>query len=250
MNHLQDKVVVITGASSGIGAVSAKALSARGAKIVAAARGQETLDQLVADINMTGGTAVARLADVADAADVVDMQALADFAVERFGRIDVLVNNAGLMLFSFWKDGAMDDWNRMIDVNIRGYLNGVHAVLPVMLRQKAGHILNMDSVAGHQVGDGAGVYSSTKFFVRAMTESMRRELGVREGIKASTISPGVIDTGWADKVTDPAGRTAAQELNAIAISPQSVANAVVYALAQPADVTVNDLIISPTRQSW
>ncbi|WP_405747616.1 SDR family oxidoreductase [Streptomyces canus] len=244
MNHLQDKVVVITGASSGIGAVSAKALSARGAKIVAAARGQETLDQLVADINMTGGTAVARLADVAD------MQALADFAVERFGRIDVLVNNAGLMLFSFWKDGAMDDWNRMIDVNIRGYLNGVHAVLPVMLRQKAGHILNMDSVAGHQVGDGAGVYSSTKFFVQAMTESMRRELGVREGIKASTISPGVIDTGWADKVTDPAGRTAAQELNAIAISPQSVADAVVYALDQPADVTVNDLIISPTRQSW
>nr|WSZ18640.1 SDR family oxidoreductase [Streptomyces canus] len=244
MNHLQDKVVVITGASSGIGAVSAKALSARGAKIVAAARGQETLDQLVADINMTGGTAVARLTDVAD------MQALADFAVERFGRIDVLVNNAGLMLFSFWKDGAIDDWNRMIDVNIRGYLNGVHAVLPVMLRQKAGHVLNMDSVAGHQVGDGAGVYSSTKFFVEAMIESMRRELGVREGIKASTISPGVIDTGWADKVTDPAGRKAAQELNSIAISPQSVADAVVYALDQPADVTVNDLIISPTRQSW
>ncbi|MDX3783465.1 SDR family oxidoreductase [Streptomyces europaeiscabiei] len=247
MDHLQDKVVVITGASSGIGAVSARAPAARGAKIVAAARGQEDLDQLVADIDKTGGTAVARLTDVADTAD---MQALADFAVERFGRIDALVNNAGLMLFSFWKDGAIDDWNRMIDVNIRGYLNGVHAVLPVMLRQESGHILNMDSVAGHQVGDGAGVYGSTKFFVQAMTESMRRELGVREGIKASTISPGVIDTGWADKVTDPAGRRAAQELNAIAISPQSVADAVVYALDQPADVTVNDLIISPTHQNW
>ncbi|MFI7086550.1 SDR family oxidoreductase [Streptomyces anulatus] len=247
MNHLKDKVVVITGASSGIGAVSAKTLAARGAKIVAAARGQEDLDQLVTDIEKAGGTAAARLTDVTDAAD---MQALADFAVERFGRIDVLVNNAGLMLFSYWKDLALDDWNRMLDVNIRGYLNGVHAVLPVMLRQKSGHILNMDSVAGHQVGDGAGVYSATKFFVQAMTESMRRELGVHQGLKASTISPGVIDTGWADKVTDPAGRKAAQELNAIAISPESIADAVVYALDQPADVTVNDLIISPTRQNW
>ncbi|WP_055615963.1 SDR family oxidoreductase [Streptomyces phaeochromogenes] len=247
MNHLQDKAVVITGASSGIGAVSAKALAVRGAKIVAAAGGQEDLDQLVADIEKAGGTAAARLTDVTDAAD---MQALADFAVDTYGRIDVLVNNAGLMLFSYWKDLALDDWNRMLDVNIRGYLNGVHAVLPVMLRQKSGHILNMDSVAGHQVGDGAGVYSATKFFVQAMTESMRRELGVHQGIKASTISPGVIDTGWADKVTDPAGRKAAQELNSIAISPEAIADAVVYALDQPADVTVNDLIISPTRQNW
>ncbi|MFJ8675606.1 SDR family oxidoreductase [Streptomyces sp. NPDC093589] len=134
--------------------------------------------------------------------------------------------------------------------NLRGYLNGVHAVLPVMLRQKSGHILNMDSVAGHQVGDGAGVYSSTKFFVQAMTESMRKELAVREGIKVSTISPGVIDTGWADKVTDPAGRQAARELNTLAIGPESIADAVVYALDQPADITVNDLVISPTRQNW
>lgn len=247
MNHLRDKVVVITGASSGIGAVSAKALAARGAKILAAARGQEDLDQLVADIEKADGTAAARLTDVTDAAD---MQELADFTIATYGRIDVLVNNAGLMLFSYWKDLALDDWNRMLDVNIRGYLNGVHAVLPVMLRQKSGHILNMDSVAGHQVGDGAGVYSATKFFVQAMTESMRKELGVREGIKASTISPGVIDTGWVDKVTDPAGRKAAQELNGIAISPESIADAVVYALDQPADVTVNDLIVSPTRQNW
>ncbi|MFD4478322.1 SDR family oxidoreductase [Streptomyces sp. NPDC058471] len=247
MNHLQDKVVVITGASSGIGAVSAKALAARGAKIVAAARGQGDLDQLVTDIDKAGGTAAARLTDVTDSAD---MQALAEFTVATYGRIDVLVNNAGLMLFSYWKDLTLEDWNRMLDVNIRGYLNGVHAVLPVMLRQKSGHILNMDSVAGHQVGDGAGVYSATKFFVQAMTESMRRELGVREGIKASTISPGVIDTGWADKVTDPAGRKAAQELNAIAISPESIADAVVYALDQPPDVTVNDLVISPTHQNW
>ncbi|MDI9900487.1 SDR family NAD(P)-dependent oxidoreductase [Rhodococcus sp. IEGM 1409] len=171
---------------------------------------------MVADIENAGGTAVARLADVTDAAD---MQSLADFTVDAYGRIDVLVNNAGLMLFSYRKDLALDDWNRMLDVNIRGYLTGVHAVLPVMLRQKSGHILNMDSVAGHQVGAGAGVYSATKFFVQAMTESMRKELSVHAGIKASTISPGVIDTGWADQVTDPAGRQAAQELNAMAIAP-------------------------------
>ncbi|MFF3373535.1 SDR family oxidoreductase [Streptomyces sp. NPDC002680] len=247
MNHLDGKVVVITGASSGIGAASAKALAARGAKIVAAARDQDGLDKLVADIHKAGGTVTARVTDVTDA-DAV--QALADFAVDTYGGIDVLVNNAGLMLFSFWKDRALDDWNRMIEVNIRGYLNAIHAVLPVMLRQNSGHILNMDSVAGHQVGDGAGVYCATKFFVQAVTESMRRELGVREGIKASTISPGVIDTGWADKVTDPVGRLAAKQLNEIAITPQSVADAVVYALDQPADVTVNDLIISPTRQNW
>ncbi|MEU9187903.1 SDR family NAD(P)-dependent oxidoreductase [Streptomyces sp. NPDC048484] len=137
MNHLEGKVVVITGASSGIGAVSAKALAARGATIVAAARGQEALDQLVTDIEKAGGTAGARLTDVADAADAADMQALADFTVDTYGRIDVLVNNAGLMLFSYWKDLTLQDWNRMIDVNIRGYLNGVHAVLPVMLRQKS-----------------------------------------------------------------------------------------------------------------
>ncbi|MEV4009879.1 SDR family oxidoreductase [Nonomuraea angiospora] len=247
MNHLDSKIVVITGASSGIGAAAARALAARGARIVAAARGQEALDRLVADIRQAGGTAVAKVTDVADAQDV---QALADFAVDTYGTIDILLNNAGLMLFSYWKDRALDDWNRMIEVNIRGYLNAIHAVLPVMLQHGSGHILNMDSVAGHQIGDGAGVYSATKFFVQAITESMRKELGVREGVKASTISPGVIDTGWADKVTDPVGRQAAKELNAIAITPESVADAVVYALDQPADVTVNDLIISPTRQNW
>lgn len=247
MNHLDGKVIVITGASSGIGAASAKALAARGAKVVAAARGQEDLDRLVADIHQSGGTALAKVIDVAEAQDTQD---LADFAVDTYGTIDVLVNNAGLMLFSYWKDRALDDWNRMIDVNIRGYLNAIHSVLPVMLRNGSGHILNMDSVAGHQVGDGAGVYSATKFFVQGVTESMRRELGVREGIKASTISPGVINTGWADRVTDPVGRRAAKELNEIAITPQSVADAVVYALDQPTDVTVNDLIISPTRQNW
>jgi NADP-dependent 3-hydroxy acid dehydrogenase YdfG len=247
MNHLRDKIIVITGASSGIGAATAKTLAAHGAKLVLGARNEARLSELVAEIHKAGGTATSRVTDVTSAAD---MEQLAAYAIETFGGLDILVNNAGLMLFSAWKDLAVDDWGRMIDTNIRGYLHGIQAVLPSMLDQKSGYILNMASVAGHQIGESAGVYSATKFFVHAITESMRKELGVHHGIRSSTISPGVIDTGWADKVDDPAGREAARELNSLAITPQAVADAVVYALNQPADTTVNDLIISPTRQNW
>ena len=175
MNYLHNKTIIITGASSGIGAAAAKALAAHGAKLVLAARDQDRLDALVGEIRASGGTAAARIADVTDSAD---MEALAQYAVETFGGVDILVNNAGLMLFSAWKDLAVNDWGRMIDTNIRGYLNGIQAVLPIMLERQSGYILNMASVAGHQIGDSAGVYSATKFFVRAITESMRKELGV------------------------------------------------------------------------
>ncbi len=172
------------------------------------------------------------------------------FASDTFGSTDILINNAGLMLFSSWSDVAWEEWNKMVDVNIKGYLNAIASVLPVMLKKNEGQILNMASVAGHQVDAGAGVYSATKFFVHAMTESMHKDLGVNNGIRVNTISPGVINTGWADKVGDPQGRKVAQELNKLAISPQDVANSVVYALNQPQNVTVNDLIVSPTRQNW
>lgn len=247
MNHLKNKVAIVTGASSGIGRAAALALAANGAKVVGAALDQDQLDALVAEIDAAGGTAAVRVTNVADRKDA---RALAAFAHETYGSIDILVNNAGLMLFSQWSDLAVDDWDRMIDVNIKGYLNMIAGVLPIMLEQKAGQILNMASVAGHQVDAGAGIYSATKFFVQAMTESMRKDLGVHHGIRASTISPGVIDTGWADKVSDPAGRKVAQELNKVAIAPDDVARAVIYALDQPANVTINDLIVSPTRQNW
>lgn len=247
MSHLFNKTVIITGASSGIGAASARALVAQGAKVVLAARDQQGLDAIVAELTAAGGQAIGVVCDVTSAAE---MKALAQAAVDHFGAVDILVNNAGLMLFSNWSDLAVDDWEKMINVNVKGYLNAIAAVLPFMLAQKSGQILNMDSVAGHQVGPAAGVYSATKFFVQAMTESMRKELGVQHGIRVNTISPGVINTGWADKVTDPAGRKAAQELNKIAIAPEDIGRAVVYALDQPANVTVNDLIISPTRQDW
>ncbi|AIU89029.1 short-chain dehydrogenase [Pectobacterium odoriferum] len=247
MNYLQDKVIIVTGASSGIGAATAKALAKQGAKIVAGALDQEGLEMLIQEIKKEGGEAIAKITDVTSEKDT---QSLSKYAVENYGRIDVLVNNAGLMLFSYWSDVAVNDWNKMIDVNIKGYLNNIAATLPYMLKQKSGQILNMASVAGHQVDAAAGVYSATKFFVQAMTESMRKDLGVKHGIRVNTVSPGVINTGWADKVSDPEGRKAAQELNKIAISPDDVARAVVYALNQPENVTVNDLIVSPTTQNW
>lgn len=247
MNHLQNRTAIITGASSGIGAASAKALAAEGARVVLAARNEERLAALVSEIERDGGTAAYRVSNVTDRADAAE---LAEFAKATYGSIDILVNNAGLMLFSHWSDLAVDDWEVMVDTNIKGYLYAIAGVLPVMLEQGSGQILNMDSVAGHQVGAAAGVYSSTKFFVQAMTESMRKELGVHHGIRVNTVSPGVIDTGWADKVGDPEGRKAAKKLNEIAIPTSAVADAVVYALNQPAEVTVNDLIISPTKQDW
>lgn len=247
MNYLQNKTAIITGASSGLGAASARALSEKGVRIVAAALDQQGLDAIVSELKGKGGEAVGRVSDVTNPED---MKALAQFAQDSFGSVDILINNAGLMLFSNWVDLATDDWEKMINVNIKGYLHGIAAVLPFMLKQKSGQILNMDSVAGHQVGPAAGIYSATKFFVQAMTESMRKELGVQHGIRVNTVSPGVINTGWADKVTDPSGRKAAQELNKIAISPDDIGRAVVYALNQPENVTVNDLIISPTRQDW
>ena len=247
MNYLDQKVIVITGASSGLGAAAARALAAHNVRIVAAAIDEPALDAFVAELRASGVDAVGKVTDVTN---LDDAHALAKFAKDTYGSIDILINNAGLMLFSNWTDLAVNDWNKMIDVNIKGYLNMIAAVLPQMLAQKSGHVLNMASVAGHQVADAAGVYSASKFFVQAMTESMRKELGVKHGIRVGTISPGVIDTGWADKVEDPAGRKAAKELNKIAISPDDIGKAVVYALNQPANVTVNDLIISPTRQDW
>lgn len=247
MNYLESKVIIITGASSGIGKASAKMLAAEGAKVIAVARNQERLNELVNEVTKHGDQITGFVADVTNPDDA---KKLAQFAKDTYGSVDILINNAGLMLFSYWSDLAIDDWNKMIDTNIKGYLNAIAGVLPIMLEQKSGQILNMDSVAGHQVDPAAGIYCATKFFVQAMTESMRKDLGVNHGIRVNTVSPGVINTGWADKVTDPEGRKAAQELNKIAIDPDDVARAVVYALNQPENVTVNDLIISPTRQNW
>lgn len=247
MSNVKNTVIVITGASSGIGAASAIKLASLGGKVVLAARNEEKLKALVAEIRNAGGEASYYVTNVTDKTSLVG---LVEFAIKQYGRIDSLVNNAGLMLFSDWKDVVVDDWEKMIDTNIKGYLYAIAAALPQMLKQGHGKILNMSSVAGLHVGGSSGVYSATKFFIRGITESLRKEVGVDSGIQVSMISPGVIDTGWANKVSDAKGREAAKALNEIAITPEQVADAVAYALDQPTNLTINDIVIHPTKQDW
>jgi NADP-dependent 3-hydroxy acid dehydrogenase YdfG len=247
MKKLNESVTIITGASSGIGAATALKLAKAGSNIVLVSRADDKIEKVKKQIEDQGGKAEIFAADVTD---IDQMKAMADFAIEKFGKIDNLVNNAGLMLFSQWKDVAIEEWNAMIDTNIKGYLNAIAAVLPKLLEQKSGHILNMGSVAGINIGAGAGIYHGTKFFVRAITESLRKEVSVHKGIKISLISPGVINTGWADKVTNKEGAVIAAELNKQAIKPEDIANAVLFAFDQPDNVNVNDIVISPTSQDW
>jgi NADP-dependent 3-hydroxy acid dehydrogenase YdfG len=247
MKKLNESVTIITGASSGIGAATALKLAKAGTSIVLVSRADDKIEKVKQQIEDGGGKAEIFVADVTD---IEQMKAMVDFAIEKFGKIDNLVNNAGLMLFSQWKDVVIDEWNAMIDTNIKGYLNAIAAVLPKMLEQKSGHIVNMGSVAGINIGVGAGIYHGTKFFVRAITESLRKELSVHKGIKISLISPGVINTGWADKVTNKEGAEIAAELNKQAIEPEDIANAVLFAFDQPDNVNVNDIVISPTLQDW
>ncbi|MCD0456394.1 SDR family oxidoreductase [Chryseobacterium sp. LC2016-27] len=247
MKKLNDSVTIITGASSGIGASTALKLADAGSSIVLVSRADDKIEKVKQQIINAGGKADVFVADVTDPDQ---MKAMVDFTIEKFGRVDHLVNNAGLMLFSQWKDVAIDEWNAMIDTNIKGYLNAIAAVLPKLLEQRSGHILNMGSVAGINIGVGAGIYHGTKFFVRAITESLRKEVSVHKGIKISLISPGVINTGWADKVTNKEGAEIAAELNKQAIEPDDIANAVLFAFDQPDNVNVNDIVISPTLQDW
>jgi NADP-dependent 3-hydroxy acid dehydrogenase YdfG len=247
MSNMQNAVTVVTGASSGIGAATARRLAGAGSNVVLAGRSQERLSGIVDEITSSGGVASYHVCDVTDPSQT---RALAAFAERTYGPVDILVNNAGLMLFSYWKDLAVEDWSKMIDTNLHGYLNAIAAVLPGMLERKSGRILNMSSVAGLHVGEAAGVYGATKFFIRGITESLRKEVGVQNGIQVSMISPGVIDTGWADKVKDTRGRELAGELNKDGITPESIADAVLFALDQPPDVTVNDIVVHPTAQNW
>jgi len=247
MKKLNESVTIITGASSGIGASTAIKLAKAGSRIVLVSRADDKIEKVKRQIEEEGGKAEIFVADVTD---ITQMKAMVDFTMEKFGRIDNLINNAGLMLFSQWKDVAIDEWNAMIDTNIKGYLNAIAVILPKLLEQRSGHILNMGSVAGINIDAGAGIYHGTKFFVRAITESLRKEVSVHKGIKISLISPGVINTGWADKVTNKEGAAIAAELNKQAIEPEDVANAVLFAFDQPDNVNVNDIVISPTSQDW
>jgi NADP-dependent 3-hydroxy acid dehydrogenase YdfG len=242
-SSVQDKVVAITGASSGIGEATARILAQAGAKVVLGARRGDRLDKIVGEIKAAGGQAIARSLDVTQRDDV---KAFVDAAVKEFGRLDVLVNNAGVMLVGPLDELKIDEWDRMIDVNIKGVLYGIAAALPVMREQNSGHVINVSSVAGHRVGPGTSVYSGTKWAVRAISEGFRQEAGAT--IRSTIISPGAVLTELPDHISSPAIKEAAKAMYATAISADAIANAILYAIEQPADVDVNEILIRPTAQ--
>lgn len=243
MSEIQSKVVIITGASSGLGEATARRLAASGAKLMLAARREDRLQDLVADIEKTGGTAAYRVTDVADRAQV---QALADATLETYGRIDVLVNNAGLMPLSPLDQIRVDEWDRMIDINIKGVLYGIAAVLPTMRQQQAGHVINLSSVAGHKVFPAGAVYCATKYAVRAISEGLRQESNGE--IRSTNISPGAVATELANTITHEDTAAGITQLTDVAIDADAIARAIAYAIEQPGDVDVNEMIIRPTRQ--
>lgn len=244
-DNIEGKVVVITGASSGLGEAAARHLSALGAAIVLGARRENRIQSLAKELRDRGGKALAIGTDVT-ALDQV--KKLADAAVEEFGRIDVMINNAGLMPQSLLERLKVDEWNRMIDVNIKGVLYGIAAALPYMQRQKSGHFINVSSVAGHKVGPGTAVYAATKYAVRALSEGLRQEVKPYN-IRTTVISPGAVATELPNTVSDPEVAARIEKYYAdVAIPADSFARAVAFAIGQPEEVDVNEILYRPTRQ--
>jgi NADP-dependent 3-hydroxy acid dehydrogenase YdfG len=245
MSHnIAGKVVVITGASSGLGEATARLLSAQGASVVLGARRVDRLQALVDELTGSGGQALAVTTDVTDCDQV---KRLVDRAVQAYGRIDVMINNAGLMPQAPLERLKIDAWNRMIDVNIKGVLYGIAAALPYMQRRQAGHIINVSSVAGHKVGPGFAVYAATKHAVRALSEGLRQEVKPYN-IRTTVISPGAVDTELPNSVTEPDIAEKVRKAYKIAIPAESFARAVAFAMSQPEEVDVNEILFRPTRQ--
>lgn len=243
-DSVKDKVVLISGASSGIGEATARMLAQSGAKVVLGARRTERLAQLAAEIRNAGGTPEVKAVDVTNRANVA---AFVQFALNKFGRVDVLFNNAGVMPLSPLNALKVDEWDRMIDVNVRGVLNGIAAVLPVMERQGHGHILNTASVAAHWVGPTSAVYSATKYAVWAISEGLRQE---SKTIRVTIISPGVVSTELGNDITHATSKDFLQDLRQSSLSADAIARAVLYAIGQPGDVDVNEIIVRPISQSF
>ncbi|MGH8273297.1 MAG: SDR family oxidoreductase [Gammaproteobacteria bacterium] len=244
MSEIQDKVVLITGASSGLGEAAARRLAERGAKLMLAARRENNLKKLVEAIESDGGTAAYTVTDVTERSQV---EALAKATVDTYGRIDVLINNAGLMPLAPLDALKVDEWEQMIDVNVKGVLYGIAAVLPTMRKQHSGHVINLSSVAGHKVMPGGVVYCATKHAVRAISEGVRLE-GNGE-IRATNISPGAVATELADHISHKESAEQASEMYKSAIEADAIARAIVYAIEQPDEVDVNEMIIRPTAQN-
>lgn len=235
-----DKVILITGASSGIGAGIARELGRAGAKLMLGARRTDRLASLAKEINFEGGDAAIARVDVTDRADVA---AFAETARQTWGRVDVIVNNAGVMPLSPMAAMKVEEWDRMVDVNIKGVLHGIAAVLPEMTARGSGHIVNIASVGALSVVPTAAVYCASKYAVRAISDGLRQE---HSDIRVTCIHPGVVESELADSITDPTAAEAMKLYRAIALQPDAIARAVRYAIAEPDDVDVNEIVIRPT----
>jgi NADP-dependent 3-hydroxy acid dehydrogenase YdfG len=247
MTNIKDRVVVITGASSGIGESTAKFLAEQGAKVVLGARRSKRIDEVAKEISAKGGKVIGLATDVTKRAEV---EALIQRAVEGFGRVDVLINNAGIMPIAPIEALKVDEWDRQIDVNIKGLLYGVAAALPHMQKQKGGHIINIASVFGIKMfAPGGVVYCSTKAAVRALTEGLRMELH-SQNIRCTMISPGAIATELSESSSDEATRKNLREFMKMAIPASAIAKAIAYAIEQPPEVEVDEMVIRPTVQDF
>lgn len=243
--NIEGKVIVITGASSGMGASAARHLANEGAKVVLGARRNERIQQLAAEINKNGGKAIAKATDVTKREQLKD---LVELAVEKFGKVDVIINNAGIMPLSPLEELKIDEWDQMIDVNFKGVLYGIAAVLPHMKKQKSGHIINVSSVAGHKMWPNSSVYGATKYAVRALSEGLRQEVKPYN-IRTTIVSPGSVETELLDHISDKEiAESIHKRTDEYALAPDSFAKIVAFAISQPAEVDINEVLFRSVHQ--
>jgi NADP-dependent 3-hydroxy acid dehydrogenase YdfG len=240
MVDLQKKVVLITGASSGIGEATARALASAGAIVVIGARRADRLERLAGEIIDAGGQALWKTLDVTSRDD---FKSFADAAIEAYGRIDVLINNAGVMPLSAMSALKVDEWDRMVDVNVKGVLYGIAAVLPQMEEQQDGQIINFSSIGGLETVPTGVVYCATKFAVRAISDGMRKE---NEKLRITCVYPGVVESELADSITDQAAAQGMAEYRKIALKPEAIATAIAHVISQPKDVDTSEIVVRPT----
>lgn len=243
MTNLENKVILITGASSGIGEATARTLAAAGATVVIGARRTNRLEELAAEIVASGGKTIFRSLDVTSRDS---FQSFADAAVKAFGRIDVIINNAGIMPLSPMASLKVEEWDRMIDVNIRGVLYGIAAVLPVMKQQGYGQIINVSSIGGLAVSPTAAVYCATKYAVRAISDGLRQE---NEKLRVTCVYPGVVESELAESITDPVAAEAMQSYRQISLKPEAIAKAILHVIGQPVDVDTSEIVVRPTASA-
>lgn len=240
MNNISSKVILVTGASSGIGEATARTLALAGATVLLGARRTDRLEKIVEELVAAGCQAEFRAVDVTRREDV---QAFADHALARHGRIDVMINNAGVMPLSPMASLKVDEWDRMVDVNIKGVLYGIAAVLPTMNSQGEGQIVNVSSIGGLYVVPTAAVYCATKYAVRAISDGLRQE---NDRLRITCVYPGTVESELADTITDAAAAEAMRVYRKITIKPEAIAAAIAHVIAQPAEVDTSEIVVRPT----